>query len=212
MALFAVKNLFFNAGDWGLHTCLVYFGCVCTGVCSPPWCGLFGSVWMQWSHLSAHQKQTKQGDVRMLSNKLWTSSFVAIMWSNLCQTALWSRLLSDYRSQLCCAILLICAILLLFATMATHHVQPWSHEEMWSLPEMLVWFQDTSGQWVMWMLSNDLCDLIFCLIHPLPINWFGPGKTALWKGAETVIKCKSKEKLGPSVQTKWITVHMWKHP
>lgn len=156
-------------------------GAVCLGRCE---CS--GHTW-------AHTKSgPSKGDVRMLSNKLWTSSFVAIMWSNLCQTALWSRLLSDYRSQLCCAILLICAILLLFATMATHHVQPWSHEEVWSLTEMLVWFQDTSGQWVMWMLSNDLCDLIFCLIHPLPINWSGPGKTALWKGAETVIKCKSK--------------------
>ncbi len=32
----------------------------CTRVLCPSWCGLFGQVWMQQSHLGVHQKRTKQ--------------------------------------------------------------------------------------------------------------------------------------------------------
>lgn len=32
----------------------------CTGFCFPTWCGLFEKVWMEQSHLGAHQKRTKQ--------------------------------------------------------------------------------------------------------------------------------------------------------
>lgn len=129
---------------------------------------------IQRSHLSARQKRTKQGDVRMLSNKLWSGSFVAIMWSNLCQTAVW------YRSHLCCAMFLICAILSVFATMATHRGQPWSHEEVWSLTEN---FGLIPGH--IWPMSdaNDAGD------------WFGPGQTVVQKGAEAIKKAYRVKKI-----------------